>query len=98
MKEGVQAAAIDAAWATLHRHLRARLCTLEREFAEKVRVCKQKDEERGRLIIPDYSEVNASAAQQRESSSGLDKFMAIASRRANYVRVLDQESEGHGMS
>lgn len=85
--------AIGTAWEALYSRLRARLYTLECEYAEEVRRCKEKDAERGRRIIPDYDEVNISVAEQRQSDVGLDRFMKCAARRADDVWAVEGDRE-----
>jgi hypothetical protein len=56
---------------------------LETAFANNVRICRQRDGERGQSIIPNYVEINKAA-----SEGGSDATVVRAQRRAQYFADL----------
>jgi hypothetical protein len=69
------------------RQLLKYLCELEQAYAERVRVCKQKDAIRASEIIPDYLAATNINSMNIESGEGLQEDEVIESARARAAEI-----------
>mmetsp|Transcript_108495 Transcript_108495/g.212594 ORF Transcript_108495/g.212594 Transcript_108495/m.212594 type:complete len:928 (+) Transcript_108495:64-2847(+) len=70
------------------RQLLKYLCELEQAYAERVRVCKQKDAIRAAEIIPDYISATHISSMNMESGEGLQEDEMIESARSRAAEVV----------